>query len=86
MLRLRASVREGLLDGHQQLVPQRFIDKSAIKTSAQTGEPSSYSVHIAERRYRTKVSIMTTSFREEFPLPVCFSQQLFIYLFSNIFY
>lgn len=41
MLRLRSSVREGLLDGHQQLVPQRFIDKPASKTRAQTGEPSS---------------------------------------------
>lgn len=53
MLGLCSSVREGLLDGHQQLVPQRFIDKSAIKTSAQTGECSSYSVNIAERHYRT---------------------------------
>lgn len=53
MLCLRASVREGLLDGHQQLVPQRLVDKSAMKTSAHTGECSSYLVHIAERHRRT---------------------------------
>lgn len=32
VLSLGASVREGLLYCHQQLVPQRFIDKSATKT------------------------------------------------------
>ena len=32
VLSLGAGVREGLLYCHQQLVPQRFIDKSAMKT------------------------------------------------------
>lgn len=34
MLGLGPRVRESLLDGHQQLVPQRFIDKSAIRNNA----------------------------------------------------
>lgn len=33
MLGLGPSVRESLLDGHQQLVPQRFIDKSAVRNN-----------------------------------------------------
>lgn len=37
MLGLGPSVRESLLDGHQQLVPQGFVDKSAIRNNVNNG-------------------------------------------------
>lgn len=40
MLGLGSSVREGLLDGHQELVPQGFVYKSAVKCDIKTGELS----------------------------------------------
>lgn len=77
MLSLGSSVCESLLDGHQQLVPQRFIYKSVIKSNVQIGQPSSYSVHATEKYYRTQESIMMIYFRQQLLLPVFFSQQSF---------
>ena len=48
MLGLGSSVRESLLNSHQQLVPQRFVYKSAIKNNVKTGYLSFYLVHITE--------------------------------------
>jgi hypothetical protein len=41
VLSLGSSVREGLLYCHQQLVPQRFIDKSAMKTKVSEAKKTS---------------------------------------------
>lgn len=76
MLSLGSSISESLLDGHQQLVPQRFIYKPVIKNNIQTGQPSSYSVLVTEKYYRTEESIRTIYFEQEL-LPVFFSQKGF---------
>lgn len=73
MLSLGSSVCESLLDGHQQLVPQRFIDKPVIKSNVQTGQPSSYSVLVPEKCYKIQESIMMIYFKQGLLLPVFFS-------------